>query len=409
MGNWIQDAQELQARAECLKKSGDLQGAAAAYDQLSRVWLTGASQAFSADNRRIRMDQSNSFRELARECKNMLSMPEAEKETNEGSDMGKIRSQLSKDDIGRMLIAQVDNFAQTSSVTWDDIGGLYSLVSDLKKALASAVVKYPAGIKREASGDILLVGPPGTGKTMLAAALANAISLDGMTGRFYNVGLAGLKGHYQGNTEKAISLLYETARANAPSLVFVDEIDSLCISRGQGVDASSRAILGVLLSEMDGLASKTSKDFVLTVAATNTPWALDPALLSRFGENRILVPVPDASGRREILEKLIRRQGYEVTDGDLDWLADDAQTKGYSGRDLKNLAAVAKRGMEMEMNPQLADWKDLAEVAGVEIKLRPLSRTDFVSARVRVPPSISGDEMEHFRRWCEDPNYRPVR
>ena len=323
--------------------------------------------------------------------------------------MGKIRSQLSKDDIGRTLIAQVDNFAQTSSVTWDDIGGLYSLVSDLKKALASAVVKYPAGIKREASGDILLVGPPGTGKTMLAAALANAISLDGMTGRFYNVGLAGLKGHYQGNTEKAISLLYETARANAPSLVFVDEIDSLCISRGQGVDASSRAILGVLLSEMDGLASKTSKDFVLTVAATNTPWALDPALLSRFGENRILVPVPDASGRREILEKLIRRQGYEVTDGDLDWLADDAQTKGYSGRDLKNLAAVAKRGMEMEMNPQLADWKDLAEVAGVEIKLRPLSRTDFVSARVRVPPSISGDEMEHFRRWCEDPNYRPVR
>lgn len=421
--NWVHTAQELQTQAGNLRAAGDLQGAAAAYDQLSRVWMAGASQSFSSESRRERMDKSIKFREIARECKCASQSRGVSRQGASGRDgfmgnpptaesgkMGKIRSQLVNDPIGKMLIAQVDGFLQSSTVTWDDIGGQRVLVGELKRALASAVVKYPVGTRREMSGDILLVGPAGTGKTMLAAALANAICLDGMTGRFFNVGLAGLKGHYQGNTEKVMSLLYETARECAPSLVFMDEIDSICTSRSQrGGDAGSHAILGVLLSEMDGLACKTSRDFVLTVAATNTPWALDPALLSRFGENRILVAAPDASGRREILEKLICRQGYEASDGDLDWLAEDAQTKGYSGRDLRSLTAVAKRGMEMEMNPQLANWKDLKEIAGAEIKLRSLARQDFEAARARVPPSITDEEMEHFRRWCEDPNYRPAR
>lgn len=424
MGNWIQEAQDLQARAEGLHKKGDYEGAAAAYDQLSRVWLTGASQSFSAEDRRVRMDQSNKFRELARECKKGGSSRKPDGPGRKGAGggsgpsekgdgrIGKIRSQLANDEIGKMLIAQVDGFAQTSSVTWNDIGGLDSLVSDLKKALASAVVKYPDGIRREASGDILMVGPPGTGKTMLAAALANSICLDGMTGRFYNVGLAGLKGHYQGNTEKTISLLYETARENSPSLVFMDEIDSLCTSRGQGGgDAASRAILGVMLAEMDGMQKKSSDpraNFVLTVAATNTPWALDSALLSRFGENRVLVPAPDASGRRAILDKLIVRQGYKMENpSDLDWLADDARTKGYSGRDLRSLTSVAKRSMEMEMNPNLSNWKDLKDVSGIEVKLRPLTHADFSLAMKRVPPSINDKMMDDFTRWCEDPNYQP--
>lgn len=419
MGDWIKEAQSLQSEAEKLCNSGDYQKASAVYDQLSRVWLTGASQSFSVEDRRLRMDQSNKFRELARECRTGTVSNRSHDSNNvkkgqkisSRDKIGKVRAQLSNDDIGKMLIAQVDGFAQTSTITWDDIGGLDSLVSDLKKALASAVVKYPAGIKREASGDILMVGPPGTGKTMLAAALANSICLNGMTGRFYNVGLAGLKGHYQGNTEKSISLLYETARENSPSLVFMDEIDSLCTSRGQGGDASSRAILGVMLAEMDGMQKKSSDpraNFVLTVAATNTPWSLDPALLSRFGENRVLVPAPDASGRRSILEKLIIRQGYQLEKkSDLDWLAEDAQTKGYSGRDLRSLCSIAKRSMEMEMNPHLSNWKDLKDVSGSEVKLRSLKHSDFVLAMKRVPPSINQKMMNDFKRWCEDPNYHP--
>ena len=432
---WIDEAKTLLSRAEERSGAGDWLAAAALYEDLSQKWLKGASEVFSPQSRRSRMDQSIRYRELARLCKQRSSgasdtMPQSPvlpssvsaqavsaaagsaDVQSEAGNMGKIRAQLANDAIGQMLIAQVDGFAQTSSVTWEDIGGLDSLVGDLKKALASAVVRYPEGIRREASGDILMVGPPGTGKTMLAAALANSICLDGMEGRFYNVGLAGLKGHYQGNTEKAISLLYETARENSPSLVFMDEIDSLCTARGEGGgDASSRAILGVMLSEMDGMAKKNCDpraSFVLTVAATNTPWALDAALLSRFGENRVLVPAPDADGRRAILEKLIVAHGYSLADeGDLDWLADDAQTFGYSGRDLRSLTSVAKRAMEMEMNPGLSNWKDLKDVAGTEVKLRALTHADFASALKRVPPSITEKTMDDYRRWCEDPNYRP--
>ena len=193
--------------------------------------------------------------------------------------------------------------------------------------------------------------------------------------------------------------------------VFMDEIDSLCTSRSQGGDATSRAILGVMLAEMDGMQKKSSDpraSFVLTVAATNTPWSLDPALLSRFGENRVLVPAPDASGRRAILEKMIVRQGYKLQEAsDLDWLAEDAQTAGYSGRDLRSLTSVAKRRMEMEMNPDLSNWKDLKEVSGREVKLRPLSHDDFLAARTRVPPSITPQVMDDFRRWCDDPNCQP--
>ena len=178
------------------------------------------------------------------------------------------------------------------------------------------------------------------------------------------------------------------------------------------MDASGRAILGVMLSEMDGMAKKNSDphaSFVLTVAATNMPWSLDPALLSRFGENRVLVAAPAAKGRREILRKLLIEQGYQLEkESDLDWLAEDKQTAGYSGRDLRSLTSVAKRSMEMEMNPQLSQWKDLKEVAGTEVKLRPLKHSDFTAALKRVPPSITEETMTNFIRWCEDPNYRPT-
>ena len=158
-------------------------------------------------------------------------------------------------------------------------------------------------------------------------------------------------------------------------------------------------------TESEALAAARS---MALACAMMSVMALQTALLSRFGENRVLVPAPDASGRRAILEKLIVRHGYSLENvGDLDWLADDAQTKGYSGRDLRSLTSVAKRAMEMEMNPNLSNWKDLKEVSGTEVKLRPLTHADFTLAMKRVPPSINDKMMDDFRMWCEDPNYQP--
>ncbi|MDZ7317382.1 MAG: ATP-binding protein [candidate division KSB1 bacterium] len=418
-GSWIQDCEDLRKQAEAFAAQGNFVAAGNAYDQLSRAWLRGASQAISAEERGRRMANSLKFRELAVQYLSGKKEPAgaaggaAEPRKGVAAGAGNIRAQLAGDAIGQMLIGLVDSFAQDSNVTWDDIGGLDSLVKDLKRALASAVVRQPEGVKREASGDILLFGPPGTGKTLLAAALSNALCLGGVPGRFYNVRVAGLKGHYQGNTEKSISLLYETAAGTSPSLVFIDEIDGLCTSRSSNADAASRAILGVLLEEMDGMAKKgrdLRSRFVLTVAATNLPWDLDPAILSRFGENRVYVPPPDEGGRRQILEKLILRQGYTLEDPTLlDWLADDKQTKGYSGRDLRSLTAVAKNRMEQEMNPELSEWKDLREIADRTLKLRPLKKKDFESAKKLVAASLTDAVIEHYLRWSDDPTYRPRR
>ena len=425
MGSWILDCDQFRKLAEEKVKTGDREGAGAAYDQLSRAWLRGASQAISPAERTIRMENSLKFRELAlnhisgksesvKTSADVIVAKHKDSSSPSGSEMpassmGNIRAQLLNDSIGQMIIGMVDGFAQASTVTWSDIGGLDCLVKDLKRALASAVVKYPENVHREASGDILLYGPPGTGKTLLAAALASALKLDGGKGFFYNVRAAGLKGHYQGNTEKSISLLYETAGNTSPSLVFVDEIDGICTSRDGAQDAASRAILSVLLEEMDGMSKKgrsLQERFVLTVAATNTPWALDAALLSRFGENRVYVPAPDSNGRLQILGKQMK--GYEPEDPSvLEWLAQDEQTEGYSGRDLRSLASVAKNRMEIELNQDLADWNDLKDIMDKTVKLRPLTKEDFKTALKQVPASITPKIIEHYQRWSEDPTYRP--
>lgn len=434
--HWVQECESLKKEAERLSAEKKFKEAAECYDRLSNAWLRGASQASSADQRKARMENSIRYRETALRTSRGQSgpppspggekapvreraggggvPPPAPREGAEAepSSVGRIRGILEQDDVGRMIISLVDSFAQESTFTWDDIGGLDDLVQDLKQVLGYSIARQPEGVRREASGDILLYGPPGTGKTILASALSNSITMgSGPRGKFFNVRVAGLKGHYQGNTEKSISLLYETARDLAPSLVFIDEIDGLCTSRGGGQDSAARAILGVLLQEMDGMASKGKGPdipFVLTVGATNTPWDLDHAILSRFGENRVYVPPPDAAGRRQILEKLTVRQGYAVADGSLlGWLSDDARTAGYSGRDIRSLSAIAKRRMELGENPWLSAWNSLSEISDRTLTHRPLTREDFQGALVAVPASISEKVVRHYEAWRDDPAYRP--
>jgi AAA+ superfamily predicted ATPase len=315
-----------------------------------------------------------------------------------------LHAQLAGDQVGDMLIAQIEGFRRTSGVTWDDIGGQEKLVADLKSILAQSVMTRPDGSHPDGAGKILMVGPPGTGKTFLVSALANSIS---SAGTFFDVALSGIEGHYKGMTEKAIGLLYETARFYAPSLVFIDEVDCLCTSRENG---GGGAALGSLLAEMDGIKTKgdgkTEPPFVLSVAATNAPWALDAALLSRFGGHIVLVGAADAAGRRQILEKQLRR--YTLESGDLlDWLSADERTAGFSGRDLQNLVANAVQSMQQEMNPGISTWTSIEEIKGRVQKERPLTRADFEKALKIVKASITPEMMSNYRSWMKDKTFRP--
>jgi len=224
---------------------------------------------------------------------------------------------------------------QVPDVTWDEVGGVDEAQETLRDGIELPLTEPDAfrrvGI-RPATG-FLLFGPPGTGKTLMAKAVAREA-----TANFVATKSSDLLSKWYGESEKQLSKLFSRARQVSPTVIFIDEIDSLAPERGGGFSDSgvTERVVNTLLAEMDGLEAL---EHVMVIGATNRPSLLDPALLrpGRFDEV-VYVPIPDEEGRREILE--IHTSGMPVADEvNLDHLA--ARTRGYTGADLENLARQA--------------------------------------------------------------------
>jgi katanin p60 ATPase-containing subunit A1 len=179
-----------------------------------------------------------------------------------------------------------------SDVQWGDIGGLEDTKDSIKSAYALALAQKPAGVQVSSWRNLLMYGPPGTGKTLLAAATAGNLEAT-----FFNVKVSSLLSKYFGESTKLISALFSVARRLSPAVIFLDEFESLTPVRGSGESGAERRIVSTLLAELDGLQAKDDTGFVLTICATNLPWLLDLAILSRF-QRRIYVPLPDPDARR---------------------------------------------------------------------------------------------------------------
>lgn len=221
-----------------------------------------------------------------------------------------------------------------AKVLWSDIVG-----QDVAKQALQEMVILPSvrpelftGLRSPAKG-LLLFGPPGNGKTLLARAVATECSAT-----FFNISAASLTSKYVGDGEKLVRALFAIAREFQPSIIFIDEVDSLLSERSSSEHEASRRLKTEFLVEFDGLPANPESDRIVVLAATNRPQELDEAALRRFSK-RIYVALPDLDTRELLLKRLLEKQGSPLPDDALKRLA--KQTEGYSGSDLTSLAKDA--------------------------------------------------------------------
>ena len=273
-------------------------------------------------------------------------------------------------------------------VNYDDVGGMGETIQQLRE-MVELPLRYPELFTRlgvDPPKGVLLHGPPGTGKTRLAQAVANESDA-----QFFAINGPEIMGSGSGESEKRLREVFEQATKSAPAIVFIDEIDSIAPKRSQVTGEAEKRLVAQLLTLMDGLEARSN---LVVIAATNRPDAIDEALRrpGRF-DREIVIGVPDEKGRREILA--IHTRGMPLGDKvDLDELS--RVTHGFVGADLAALAREAAIDAVRRIMPKL----DLDERTIPPEVLDELSvtREDFLSALKRVQPSAMREVMVQVPR-----------
>jgi transitional endoplasmic reticulum ATPase len=272
---------------------------------------------------------------------------------------------------------QITKEGAASSITYEDIGGLGDAVERVREMI-ELPLRHPELFKRlgvEAPKGVLLHGPPGTGKTLLAKAVANETNSN-----FYTIGGPEIMSKYYGESEEKLRNIFEQAEKNAPSIIFIDEIDSIAPKRDEVSGEVERRIVAQLLSLMDGM---TSRGKVVVIGATNRVNALDPALRrpGRF-DREIEIGVPNRDGRLEVLQIHTRGMPMEK-DVNLEKLADISH--GFVGADLQALTKEAAMRALRRVLPEI-------NLSGESIPLETLKKIvvrmqDFMDVIKEMEPS----------------------
>ena len=273
--------------------------------------------------------------------------------------------------------------SRRADVTYDDIGGLGTTIDQVRE-MVELPLRYPELFQRlgvDPPKGVLLHGPPGTGKTRLARAVANESDAS-----FFLINGPEIMGSAYGESEKRLREIFEEAAKSSPSIIFIDEIDSIAPKRGQVQGEAEKRLVAQLLTLMDGLEARQN---TVVIAATNRPEAIDEALRrpGRF-DREIIIGVPDERGRREILG--IHTRGMPLGDlVNLDELA--RQTYGFVGADMAALAREAAIEAVRRIMPKL-NLEDRTIPPEV-LDTLSVTREDFQEAIKRVQPSAMREVM----------------
>ncbi|KAJ8649413.1 hypothetical protein MRB53_002436 [Persea americana] len=303
--------------------------------------------------------------------------------------------------------------ASEIGVTFEDVGALDEVKESLQELVMLPLRRpdlFKGGLLKPCRG-ILLFGPPGTGKTMMVKAIAREAGAS-----FINVSMSTITSKWFGEDEKNVRALFSLAAKVSPTIIFVDEVDSMLGQRTRvGEHEAMRKIKNEFMTHWDGLMTKPGERIVV-LAATNRPFDLDEAIIRRF-ERRIMVGLPSVESREKILRTLLSKE--KVEEG-LDYKELAVMTERYSGSDLKNLCMTAayrpvreliqkERLKDLEMKKKAAEGQKSEEDSDNKeadkeetvITLRPLNMEDLRQAKNQVAASFAteGSIMNELKQW----------
>ena len=275
-------------------------------------------------------------------------------------------------------------FDTGTGVSFADVAGQNASKQALQEIviLPSLRPELFTGLRAPARG-LLLFGPPGNGKTMLAKAVAHESNA-----KFFCISAASLTSKWVGEGEKLVRALFAVAKELQPSIIFMDEVDSLLCERREGEQEASRRIKTQFLLEFDGVQS-SADDRILVMGTTNRPFELDDAVLRRFPK-RIYVQMPDFDARMALLEKLLSKHDNPLSHREIVQIA--RETEGYSSSDLTALAKDAALGPIRDLNLDLVKSVDVS-------KVRRINVCDFVDSLRRIRCSVPAELLQKLMCW----------
>uniref|UniRef100_A0A3Q3VYQ0 vesicle-fusing ATPase n=1 Tax=Mola mola TaxID=94237 RepID=A0A3Q3VYQ0_MOLML len=310
------------------------------------------------------------------------------------------------------------------NIKWSDVAGLEGAKEALKEAVILPI-KFPHLFtgKRTPWRGILLFGPPGTGKSYLAKAVATEAN----NSTFFSISSSDLVSKWLGESEKLVKNLFSLAREHKPSIIFIDEIDSLCGSRSENESEAARRIKTEFLVQMQGVG--VDNDGILVLGATNIPWTLDSAIRRRF-EKRIYIPLPEQHARCAMFKLHLGSTPNELTEADFMTLG--RKTEGYSGADISIVVRDAlmqpvrrvqsathfkkvrgslwnNPGVVVDdlLSPCSPGDPDAIEMTWVDVPaeklLEPIiSMADMLRSLTKTKPTVNEQDLEKLKKFTED-------